>query len=120
MKITGSLLQADVLTPIVDANVIEIGTNNRTTTDSDGKFTINVSSGASMLKFSHVQYDFDTVLASDFHSYYELYLASNEGPTVHNGYTKQNSTALIVVAALAVLTAIGVIATGKKPTKVKI
>lgn len=120
MKISGSLLEYDVMTPIVGANVIEVGTNNTTTTDSDGKFSINVSSGASMLKFSHVQYDFDTVLASDFHSFYELYLASNDGPVVHNGYTKQNSTLLIVVAALAVLTAIGVIATGKKPTKVRV
>jgi hypothetical protein len=120
MRISGSLLQYDVLTPIVDANVIEIGTNNRTTTDADGKFTINVSSGASMLKFTHIQYDFDTVLASEFNSYYELYLASNPEVVVHNSYTKQNSTTLIVLAALAAITAIGVIMTGKKPTKVKV
>ena len=120
MRISGSLLEYDVMTPIVGANVVEIGTNNKTTTDADGKFTINVSSGASTLKFSHVQYDFDTVLVSEFNSYYELYLASNPEVVVHNGYTKQNSTALIIVAALAVLTAIGVIATGKKPTKVKV
>lgn len=120
MKISGSLLEYDVLTPIVDANVIEVGTNNKTTTDLDGKFTINVSSGASTLKFSHVQYDFDTVLASDFNSYYELYLASNQGPVVHNGYTKANTKLLSVLAILATITAIGVIITGKKPTKVKL
>ena len=120
MKISGSLLQYDVLTPIVDANVIEIGTNNKTTTDANGKFTINVSSGASMLKFSHVQYDFDTVLASDFNSYYELYLASNPEVVVHNGYTKANTNLLSVLAILAGITAIGVIITGKKPTKVKV
>ena len=120
MRISGSLLQYDVLTPIVDANVIEVGTNNKTTTDANGKFTINVSSGASMLKFSHVQYDFDTVLASDFNSYYELYLASNPEVVVHNAYTKAHNNLLSILAILAGITAIGVIITGKKPTKVKV
>jgi len=120
MKISGSLLEYDNLTPIVNANVIEVGTNNRTTTDSDGKFTINVASGESQIKFSHIQYDFDTVIASEFHSYFELYLASNQGPVVHNSYTKQSNTLLSVVAVLAVITAIGVAITGKKPTKVKL
>lgn len=119
MKIAGSLLQYDVMTPIAGANVIEVGTNNRTTTDAQGKFSINVSSGNSMLKFSHVQYDFDTVLASDFHSYYELYLASNPDVVIQNNYKKDNS-GFFVVIALAIATTIGVIYNKNKPTKVKI
>lgn len=83
MRISGTILTNDqVLMPNV--NVHELGTNNSTRTNKDGKFTINVASNKSQLKLTHIGYDYDTVPAIDFlkKSTYEMYLSDDDLPEV--------------------------------------
>jgi TonB-linked SusC/RagA family outer membrane protein len=46
---------SDVNGPLIGAAIFELGTNNGTVTDQDGKFTINVSNGAS-IRVSYIGY----------------------------------------------------------------
>lgn len=119
MKIQGSLLGIDgEIIPF--ANVIEVGTNNTTTTDVDGKFTINVASAASQIKFSHAGYDYDTITAGEFNSYYELYPSELPGVTVY-GTGKKDTTLLWILGGIAFIGVMAMIihqAEPKKPTKV--
>lgn len=76
------------------ANIYEVGTNNSTKADEDGRFTINVASKNSDLKISHVGYDYDTVKASFFDSqeYFELFPTTLDEVTLTNNAKPKSST----------------------------
>jgi TonB-dependent starch-binding outer membrane protein SusC len=66
---------------IEGVNVFELGTQNSTQTDKDGRFTLSkVASANSDIRFTHVGYDYDTVKASYFDkmTYFNLYPNSTE------------------------------------------
>lgn len=60
-KVTGTV--KDALGPIIGASVMEKGTSNGTITDMDGKFSLNVRSGATLV-ISYVGYKPKEVKAS--------------------------------------------------------
>lgn len=74
MKISASILDQDMVV-LPSVNVFELGTNNSTQTNADGRFTINVANEKSQLRFTHQGYDYDTVDAGYFNkmSYFNLY-----------------------------------------------
>lgn len=131
MKIIGQILDNN-MRPIAGANVREmIGqtqTSNVVATDSDGRFSITVQSGNSFLIMSHVAYDYDTIRASEFNSYYELWPASNlldEVPVNTKPKTKEETPnwliyGAVAVAALAVVYAINSGNSKPQPRKVEI
>ncbi|MCX2678398.1 TonB-dependent receptor [Galbibacter sp. EGI 63066] len=47
--VNGLITEADTQTPLPGVNVVEKGTNNGTTTDFDGNFTLNVSADATLV-----------------------------------------------------------------------
>lgn len=123
MLVTGSVLTNDYgILPNV--TVEAVGEYKNTTTDESGRFSINVASPASQLKFSHVGFDYDTVSITQFQQDGNLMLlfpASNELPEViihNNGKPKSSNSGLII--GLIALLGIGALAlSGKKSTKVK-
>ena len=54
--VTGTVLSSDDNTPLPGATVIVKGTNNGTSTDFDGKFTLAVEEGATTLVVSYIGY----------------------------------------------------------------
>ncbi len=59
MQVIASVF-SDEMEILSNANVVEVGTNNATTTDASGRFVINVKDSNAQLKISHVGYDYDT------------------------------------------------------------
>lgn len=61
------------------ANIYELGTNNSTQTDANGKFSFAVQGENSVLKITSVGYTWDTVPVKHFasQSYFELYKDTN-------------------------------------------
>lgn len=56
-KVTGVVYEPDGTTPVLGATVMLVGTQNGTSTDIDGKFSINVTGKKPVLKVSYVGYD---------------------------------------------------------------
>jgi len=54
--VTGTVLSSDDGTPLPGASVVEKGTNNGTSTDFDGKFSLSVASDATTLVVSFIGY----------------------------------------------------------------
>lgn len=75
MRIQGQVLQYDPFTPIPGVNVKEVATGRTAQTDADGRFSIEVSNLNSVLRFSHVGYDYDEYTAAEVleYSYITLY-----------------------------------------------
>ena len=121
MLVTGSVLTNDYgILPNV--TVEAVGEYKNTTTDESGRFSINVASPASQLKFSHVGFDYDTVSITQFQQDGNLMLlfpASNELPEVviYNNSKSSNSGWIIGLIALLGIGALAL--SGKKSTKVK-
>ncbi|MGB6267483.1 MAG: TonB-dependent receptor [Olleya sp.] len=59
--VTGTVMDADLNSPLPSASVVEKGTTNGTTTDFDGKFTITTQSNSGVLEISYVGYEKITV-----------------------------------------------------------
>jgi len=54
--VTGTVLSSEDNTPLPGASVVEKGTNNGTSTDFDGKFSLNVASDATIIVVSYIGY----------------------------------------------------------------
>ena len=63
-NVSGRVVDANNL-PLAGVNVIEKGTNNGVISDSDGKFSIAVSSSSATLSFSFIGYEKQDVLVGD-------------------------------------------------------
>ncbi len=55
-KVTGKVITAENQTPLVGVNILEVDTQNGTTTDQDGNFSITVSSKNASLRFTFIGY----------------------------------------------------------------
>jgi hypothetical protein len=122
MIVTNTVLsnEMDIL---VDVNVKEVGTNNATTTDAAGRFSINVASADSILEFSHAGYDYDQYRAGDIKKYIELFPVQLPGVDVVNNYKSDgNNTGFWLIGGiLAVIAAIKLSKkTKKQPRKVTV
>lgn len=99
MIVTASVLgnESEILDGV---NVVELLTGKTTTTDAAGRFSINVASKDSLLKFSHVGYDYDTFAAKDITSIVYLYSTQLPDVNVTNHATaKSNNTIAYLLAA---------------------
>ena len=109
VTVTGTVFDQD-MKAISGVNVTEVGTTNGTTTDKDGQFSIQVSSSAAQLKFSHVGYDYDTVSIADFNKlgYWQIYYAPETLPDVNVNGTgvKKSSNMILPILALVVIAAL--------------
>ena len=72
MRVIASVLsnEQEILT---DVNVTNLENGKTTRTDAAGRFAIDVASGETLLKFTHVGFDYDTFKAKDIKSVVELY-----------------------------------------------
>ena len=124
MIVTASVLSNE--SEILDGvNVVEVATGKTTTTDAAGRFSINVASGDSLLRFSHVGYDFDTFAAKDIKSIVYLYSTQLNDVNVvsHAPATASNNNTFLYLIGLAVVGFVGKKMFGKKkpqPRKVTI
>ena len=55
--VKGLVLSSEDNTPLIGATLVEQGTSNATTTDLDGKFILQIASGASVLEISYVGFE---------------------------------------------------------------
>ncbi len=55
--VKGLVLSSEDNTPLIGATLVEQGTSNGTTTDLDGKFILQIASGASVLEISYVGFE---------------------------------------------------------------
>ncbi|RAJ12169.1 TonB-dependent receptor [Olleya aquimaris] len=55
--ITGTIMDAELNTPLPSASVVEKGTTNGTTSDFDGKFTLTTQSNSGVIEISYVGYN---------------------------------------------------------------
>src|SRR5680860_1269023 len=55
--ITGTVMDSDMKVPLPGATVMVVGTNNGTTTDFDGNFTLNVKSASGTVDISYVGFE---------------------------------------------------------------
>ncbi|MDE6490408.1 MAG: carboxypeptidase-like regulatory domain-containing protein, partial [Muribaculaceae bacterium] len=55
-KVTGTVYEPDGTTPVIGASVVQVGTNHGTSTDLDGKFSLNVKGKKPVLRVSYVGY----------------------------------------------------------------
>ncbi|WGD36018.1 carboxypeptidase-like regulatory domain-containing protein [Olleya sp. YS] len=55
--ITGTVMDADLNSPLPSASVVEKGTTNGTTTDFDGNFTLTTQSNSGVIEISYVGYN---------------------------------------------------------------
>ncbi|WP_306351460.1 TonB-dependent receptor [Flavobacterium sp. '19STA2R22 D10 B1'] len=60
-KITGTLIDGEMNSPLPGANVVVKGASNGVTTDFDGKFIIETTAGSGQLVFSFIGFDNKTV-----------------------------------------------------------
>ena len=109
VTVTGTVFDQD-MKAISGVNVTEVGTTNGTTTDKDGQFSIQVSSSAAQLKFSHVGYDYDTVSIADFNKlgYWQIYYAPETLPDLNVNGTgvKKSSNMILPIIALVFIAAL--------------
>ena len=56
VKVSGTVLDQDGA-PVIGAGVVEVGTLNGTTTGTDGKYSLSVASGQSVLEFSCIGFE---------------------------------------------------------------
>ena len=113
-----------------DANVVEVGTNNRTTTDATGRFIINVKDANAQLKISHVGYDYDTFPVNSGEIKTLGYVSLFPNATIEevvishgsNNNPKSDNTGLWVVAGIiAAIAAFKLLGKSKpQPRKVKV
>ncbi|WP_397363906.1 TonB-dependent receptor [Olleya sp. R77988] len=54
--VTGTVMDADLNSPLPSASVVEKGTSNGTTTDFDGNFTLTTQSNSGVIEISYVGY----------------------------------------------------------------
>ncbi|MGY5845834.1 TonB-dependent receptor [Salegentibacter sp. HM20] len=59
--ITGTVIDSELNSPLPGATIMEVGTNNGTTTDFDGNFSLNVSSATGTVSISFVGYERRTI-----------------------------------------------------------
>ena len=59
--VKGVVLSNEDSSPLIGATVVEQGTANGTTTDLDGKFSLQVTSGTAVLEISYVGFERLTV-----------------------------------------------------------
>lgn len=59
--ITGTVIDSDMNAPLPGANVLIAGTSNGTTTDFDGKFTLNVQAATGTIEITFVGYERRTI-----------------------------------------------------------
>jgi outer membrane receptor protein involved in Fe transport len=55
-QVTGKVIAAKNKSPLTGVNILEVGTQNGTTTDQDGNFSITVSSKNASLRFTYIGY----------------------------------------------------------------
>ena len=55
--LTGTVMDSDMNAPLPGATVMVVGTNNGTTTDFDGKFTLNVKSASGTVEISFIGFE---------------------------------------------------------------
>lgn len=120
-KVQGSVFSNEMQI-IPNANIEVVGENKFTTADASGQFEIYANSENSMLKFSHVGFDYDTISVAEFKQlgYIELYPTSLDGDfVVYNNYKKPDNTFLWIMGILAAVTVAAVVVTEVKIQKVK-
>lgn len=61
VSVSGTVVEAATSSPLPGVTILEKGTNNGTTTDVDGNFTLNVKDGNSVLTFSYIGYALEEV-----------------------------------------------------------
>ncbi|WP_372918976.1 TonB-dependent receptor [Salegentibacter sp.] len=59
--ITGTVIDSEMNSPLPGATVMEVGTNNGTTTDFDGNFSLDVSTATGKIRISFVGYEAQTI-----------------------------------------------------------
>ncbi len=59
--ITGTVIDSDMNAPLPGANVLVVGTDNGTTTDFDGNFTLNVQNSTGTIEITFIGYERRTV-----------------------------------------------------------
>lgn len=60
-EVTGKVLTVDTNTPLTGVNVIEVGTQNGTSSNINGNFTLTVSSPDASLRFTYIGFEPQTV-----------------------------------------------------------
>ncbi len=101
--VSGIVTDAKSGEPIPSANIMEVGTQNGTTTGLDGKYTIQVASGNALLQYSYVGYFTQTVAVKN-RSVINIMLAEDTkllSEVVVMGYTEK--TANEISSAVQVL-----------------
>ncbi|HSP12276.1 MAG TPA: TonB-dependent receptor [Salegentibacter sp.] len=59
--ITGTVIDSEMNSPLPGATIMEVGTNNGTTTDFDGNFSLDVNSASGSIRISFVGYENQTI-----------------------------------------------------------
>lgn len=127
MIVSGSVLDNEMgIIPF--ANVEVIGENRFATADASGRFSIVANSASSLLKFSHVAFDFDTISVAEFQNdgYVQLWPSSLDEVVVINPNTpkpkeKDNSLLWFLGIGSLIAIAIGVSSSqSKKNQSVKV
>lgn len=76
--ITGTVYTSDTKNPLTGVNVIEVGTQNGTSTDIDGKFSLDVSGPDASIKFSYIGFQDQTIALNGRHEL-TIYLKEQVG-----------------------------------------
>jgi hypothetical protein len=121
MIISGSVLDNDFKI-LPNVNVTVVGENGSTITDENGKFSVNVNSLNSQIRFSLVGYDYDTYAAKDVQnmSYINLYPSTIVLPDVNVPGTKSSSSIWAWVLGGFALLGIAVMTSKKNDKTVKV
>ena len=117
MQIKSQVL-SDEMETLPGANVLEVGSTNSTSTDGDGRFSINVISANAQLQISYVGFETKTFRAGDINnSFVELPTSTEmlDSVTVYSNGKKSDNTLWLVLGAIAATIA-GVKIFGGKPT----
>lgn len=116
--VSGSVLDNEQRT-IAFVSVTDLQTGNTVQTDADGKFSITVANSNTDLRFSHVAYVYDTIKASEFNSYMELYPKNEvlDETIITNNSNKKSSFLLWILGGLAFAFAVSKASTSNKPVK---
>lgn len=122
MRVIASVLsnEQEILT---DVNVTNLENGKTTRTDAAGRFAIDVASGETLLKFTHVGFDYDTFKAKDIKSVVELYPSTLNEVNVQGTKKDTSDNSLLWILGLGALFFGGKKLFGKKtpqPRKVTI
>src|SRR5699024_816637 len=60
-RVSGKVVTANNQEPLIGVSILEVGTQNGTTTDANGQFSITVSNESASLRFSYIGYQTKTV-----------------------------------------------------------